>query len=96
MEDGSTEAEEMEGEETGRYPPGGGPGGSRPGVAPPAHSAMLSDTSIDLSSRYGHRLAALLSTALFTSLCLQTKAEHRPSLMSDDVISLALLFLVPL
>lgn len=95
---GSTEAEEMEGEETGRYPPGGARGqqarGS-PSSSPTAHSALLSDTSIDLSSRYGHRLAALLSTALFTSLCLQTKAGHRLHL-TGDAVSLALLFLVTL
>lgn len=32
----------------------------------PALSALLSDTAIDLSTRWDHRLAALLSTALFT------------------------------
>lgn len=73
-----------------------GPGGQwargSPSSSPPAHSALLSDTSIDLSSRYDHRLAALLSTALFTSLCLQTKAGHRLHLMSGDVVSLALFF----
>lgn len=77
-----------------------GPGGSRargsPSSSPPAHSALLSDTSIDLSSRYGHRLAALLSTALFTSLCLQTKAGRRLHLMSGDVVSSELLFLTTL
>lgn len=73
-----------------------GPGGQQargsPSSSPPAHSALLSDTSIDLSSRYDHRLAALLSTALFTSLFLQTKAGHRLHLMLSDVVSLALLF----
>ena len=77
-----------------------GPGGQRargcPTSSPLAHSTLLSDAAIDLSSRYGHRLAALLSTALFTSLCLQTKSGHRLHLMSGDVVSLALLFLVTL
>lgn len=54
-----------------------------PSSCPPAHSALLSDTCIDLTGRYGHRLAALLSTAApSTSLCLQTKAgQHRLHLM---------------
>lgn len=51
------------------------PGGARgqqargsPSSSPTAHPGLLSDTSIDLSSGYGHRLAALLSTAPFTSV----------------------------
>lgn len=39
-----------------------GPGGQQargsPSSSPPAHSALLSDTSIDLSSRYDHRLGS--------------------------------------
>lgn len=62
-----------------------------PSSCPPAHYALLSDTSIDFTGRYGHRLAALLSTALFTSLCLQTKAGHRLHLMRGDGVSSALL-----
>lgn len=64
-------------------PPKRGPGGGsgpevEPSSCPPAHSALLSDTCIDLTGRYGHRLAALLSTAApSTSLCLQTKAGQR-------------------
>lgn len=84
----------MECEETARYPSrealGGGSGQEiDPSNCPPAHSALLPDTCIDLTGRYGHRFAALLSTpALFTSLCLQTKAvQHRLHLMG------ALLFL---
>lgn len=56
-----------------------GPGGQRargsPSSSPPAHSALLSDTSIDLSGRYDHRLAALLSTALFTSLACKQRLD---------------------
>lgn len=59
-----------------------GPRGS-PSSTPTAHSALLSDTFIDLSSRYGHRLVVLLSTSLYALLCLQTKG---------DAVSLALLF----
>lgn len=84
----SSRAEEMECEETARYPSrealGGGSGQEiDPSNCPPAHSALLPDTCIDLTGRYGHRFAALLSTpALFTSLCLQTKAvQHRLHLM---------------
>lgn len=44
-------------------PWGGGGPEVDPSSCPPAHFALLSDTCIDLTGRYGHRLAALLSTA---------------------------------
>lgn len=67
---GSSQAEEMEYEETGRCPPmpqerpwGVGRPEVDPSSCPLAYSALLSDTCIDLTGSCGHRLAALLSTA---------------------------------